>query len=60
MRRLAEPGYGYLTANDPRVHFGLGNQAGPLTLGLKWPDGLTEELAVPEVDRIVKPRREAR
>jgi enediyne biosynthesis protein E4 len=32
----------YLSANDPRVHFGLGKEAGVRALGVVWPDGSRE------------------
>ncbi|MDX2029856.1 MAG: CRTAC1 family protein [Blastocatellia bacterium] len=32
----------YLSAGDPRVHFGLGALAGPVTIGVIWPDGSRE------------------
>lgn len=32
----------YLSASDPRVHFGLGAEAAPVTVGVLWPDGSRE------------------
>jgi len=32
----------YLSANDPRVHFGLGSQGSVQAVGVVWPDGVRE------------------
>lgn len=32
----------YLSASDPRVHFGLGNVSGPVALAVRWPNGKQE------------------
>ena len=32
----------YLSASDPRVHFGLGDDRGPVTVLVVWPDGSRE------------------
>jgi hypothetical protein len=43
--------YSYASANDPRVHFGLGRSTavGPLTV--HWPDGTRQQVQIPGVDR---------
>jgi hypothetical protein len=41
-RRWLNPGHSYLTSNDPRVHFGLGDAERVDTIQVRWPDG-TEE-----------------
>lgn len=45
-------GGSYLSSNDFRVHFGLGesDKAGPVEI--HWPDGTRESLQLPAVDRI--------
>lgn len=49
--RIAHRAYSYASANDPRLHFGLGavTQVGPLVV--RWPDGRDQEVAVEGVDR---------
>jgi hypothetical protein len=41
-RRVHSDG-SYASASDPRVHFGLGAAAGPVALGVLWPDGTRSE-----------------
>jgi hypothetical protein len=43
----------YLTARDPRVHFGLGTSL-PEALVVVWPSGRQEAWPVPAVDRLVE------
>ncbi len=57
LRRIVQTGYGYLTANDGRVHFGLGPEAGPVAVAVRWPDGVGESWVFRETDRIVTVRR---
>ncbi len=57
LRRVVHTAYGYLTASDARVHFGLGADAGPVTLLIRWPDGAGESWVFPDTDRIVTIRR---
>jgi tetratricopeptide (TPR) repeat protein len=35
-------GDGYLSRNEPVVHFGLGREAGPVRVQVKWPDGSSQ------------------
>jgi hypothetical protein len=35
---------GYLSASDPRVHFGLGNSAMALSIEIHWPSGIVQAL----------------
>ena len=35
---------GYLSASDPRVHFGLGNSAIALSIEIRWPSGIVQTL----------------
>jgi hypothetical protein len=43
---------GYISANDRRMHFGLGDAADAGTAEIHWPDGKKETLKIPAVDRI--------
>src|SRR5436305_85392 len=36
-------GSGYLSANDPRLHVGLGGDAVIVTLAVQWPSGAKDE-----------------
>jgi hypothetical protein len=46
-------GGSYLSSNDPRPHFGLGQATSVDAIEVHWPDGKVENFTVPEVDRIV-------
>jgi hypothetical protein len=46
-------GGSYLSSNDPRVHFGLGDAAKVDGVEIRWPDGAVEKVTVPGVDRIL-------
>jgi len=37
--RLADPAYSYLSSNDHRVHFGLGEMETAKDVQVRWPDG---------------------
>ena len=41
----------YASANDPRVLVGLGDDAGPVSVRVRWPNGRTEMFADVMVDR---------
>jgi hypothetical protein len=45
-------GGSYLSSNDFRPHFGLGNATDPGTAEIRWPDGAVEKVKLPAVDRI--------
>ncbi len=45
-------GGSYLSSNDFRIHFGLGNANDAGTAEIHWPSGRTEVLKLPAVDRI--------
>ena len=47
----------YLSSSDPRAHFGLGTVDKVESVTVRWPDGLLERFAVPELDRDVVLRR---
>jgi len=46
-------GGSYLSSNDPRPHFGLGQATKVDDIEVHWPSGKVEHFAVPGVDRIV-------
>jgi len=45
-------GGGYLSSNDMRVHFGLGDATRIDSVEIRWPSGAKENVNVPAVDRI--------
>ncbi|MGV3720207.1 MAG: CRTAC1 family protein [Actinomycetota bacterium] len=49
--RYARTAYSFASANDPRVHFGLGSEAGPVTITVDWPDGKKSQVKSAAVDR---------
>ena len=46
-------GGSYLSTNDPRPHFGLGQATTVEDIEVHWPSGKVERFAVPGVDRIL-------
>jgi hypothetical protein len=46
-------GGSYLSSNDPRPHFGLGQATTVDAIEVRWPSGKVEHFTVPGVDRIV-------
>ena len=46
-------GGSYLSSNDPRVHFGLGDAMKVDSVEIQWPSGSVEKLSLPSVDRIL-------
>ena len=40
--RDVQPAGSYLAANDPRVHFGLGDAKGVRNVTVRWPGGMLE------------------
>ncbi len=42
----------YISANDRRLHFGLGDATDPGTAEIHWPSGKVENLKLPATDRI--------
>jgi hypothetical protein len=46
-------GSGYLSQDDPRVHFGLGPAAKVDRLTVTWPSGTKQVVENPAVDRIL-------
>ena len=51
--RRARADGSYASANDPRVLVGLGDDAGPVNVRVRWPSGRTELFADVRVDRYV-------
>jgi hypothetical protein len=45
-------GGSYLSSNDPRVHFGLGDATDAGTAEIHWPSGKKETVRLPAPDRI--------
>jgi enediyne biosynthesis protein E4 len=54
MRQRADvlSGGSYLSSNDQRVHFGLGNATAVDEVEIHWPSGTIEKLKLPSIDRI--------
>ncbi|MFY9853830.1 MAG: CRTAC1 family protein, partial [Terracidiphilus sp.] len=42
----------YISSNDRRLHFGLGDATDPGTAEIHWPSGAKERVKIPAVDRI--------
>ena len=42
----------YISANDRRLHFGLGDATSAGTAEIHWPSGQNETIKLPAVDRI--------
>jgi hypothetical protein len=49
--RRARSDGSYASANDPRVHVGLGASAGPVDVLVRWPDGRSETFPKVPADR---------
>jgi len=47
-------GGSYLSAGDPRIHFGLGNCSKVENLEVKWPSGINQNLLDIEADQVVR------
>jgi enediyne biosynthesis protein E4 len=48
-----EGGAGYMSASDPRVHFGLGQRRSIESLEITWPSGTVEKLTNVPIDQII-------
>lgn len=51
--RIAQPGYSYLSSNDPRVHFGLGVATSVDRILIRWPDGKQEVFPATRADQFI-------
>jgi hypothetical protein len=49
----AEGGTSYMSASDPRIHFGLGKRAKIDSLAITWPSGQVDKLTNVPVDAII-------
>jgi len=57
-RQIIQSGYSYLSANDPRAHFGLGASArGADRIVVRWPGGDVETFPGVAADRMVTVQR---
>jgi hypothetical protein len=50
---------GYLSGNDPRLHFGLGEREHVDAITVRWPGGATQTLAGVTADQVVTIREPA-
>jgi len=53
-------GGSYFSANDKRVHFGLGQEHSVRMLEITWPSGIVQKIENPAVDRILTVREPAK
>jgi hypothetical protein len=51
---LASTTASYLSANDRRVFFGLGQETGIKQVRIQWPSGIEQVIANPKPDQILK------
>ena len=51
--RQAKGGMSYMSAHDPRIHFGLGRRTGIDSLEIRWPSGHVDQLKKLPVDQII-------
>jgi hypothetical protein len=49
----AKGGMGYMSANDPRIHFGVGKRTKIESLEITWPSGRVDRLANLPLDQII-------
>ena len=54
--RYATTAGGYLSANDPRIHFGLGTESIASEVVVRWPNGVRQVLEDVQADRLVTVR----
>jgi enediyne biosynthesis protein E4 len=50
----------YLSANDKRVHFGLGQERSIRSIEITWPSGIQQKIDNPAIDRILTVREPAK
>ncbi len=51
--RVADPGYGYRSSNDPRAHFGVAGADTAERIKVRWPDGTEEVYPGMELNRSI-------
>jgi hypothetical protein len=51
--RQAQGGMSYMSAHDPRIHFGLGQRKTIESLEITWPSGIVDKLANIPIDQIM-------
>jgi hypothetical protein len=51
--RQAEGGGSYMSAHDPRIHFGLGQRKTVESLEITWPSGIVDKLANLPINQII-------
>ncbi|MBW8869892.1 MAG: ASPIC/UnbV domain-containing protein, partial [Acidobacteriales bacterium] len=49
----AKGGMGYMSASDPRIHFGFGNRTKIDSLEIIWPSGQVQKLTEIPIDQII-------
>ena len=54
LMRERQGGGSYLSANDPRLHFGLGPAARVDRIEVRWPDGSVDTRDGVEADRLIR------
>jgi hypothetical protein len=55
--RLADPGYSYLSSNDPRAHFGIPGASQVDAIVVRWLGGVEERFPGSPLDRVVVLRK---
>lgn len=53
LTRQVETSVGWGNQNDPRLHFGLGTETGPVVLEILWPNGYRQTVEGVAVDQVV-------
>jgi len=49
----AKGGMGYMSAHDPRIHFGLGHRKSIESLEITWPSGAVDKLSNVPINQII-------
>ncbi len=57
--KQAKGGMSYMSAQDPRIHFGLGQRTSVDALEITWPSGAVTRLSNLPVDRIISVKEDA-
>ncbi len=58
LKRIVQPAYSYLTSNDPRVHFGLGDAESVDEITIIWPDGKSENFPGVKANQLITLEKE--